>query len=263
MRQIIINIPTAKWILGLSASLALLLVVGVGLGLVSAQEGGDQIQIYGSGEATAAPWVLYDNLAGGVKIVESDLTPKGGEDTTGNHITFAFNVVKDAEGNVEGKIVWRDTDLNVVVEGEPVSVEPHPDRGAPTGFSGIPYKIVGVTTKEVTIGKTTFPVGSTIRTSCFRRRHRRPFWGHRVFRDIPERDNRGGGERRKGIPVERLRLRRKCGGCKGALRKTKLWAEPHPRKTCHEGVGVTGAAEFRRIISPRSHPAQHYHPRWR
>ena len=46
-----------------------------------------------------------------------------------------------------------------------MSVEPHPSRGAPTGFSGIPYKIVGVTTKEVTIGKTTFPAGSTIRNS--------------------------------------------------------------------------------------------------
>ena len=165
MRINIMNIPTAKWILGLGASLAILLIVGVGLGVASAQEEGDQIQIYGSGEATAAPWVTYDNLAGGTKDVESDLTPKGGEDTTGNHITFAFNVVKDAEGNVEGKMVWRDTDLNVVVEGKPVSVEPHPARGAPTGFSGIPYKIVGVTTKEVTIGKTTFPVGSTIRNS--------------------------------------------------------------------------------------------------
>ncbi len=165
MRKIIGNLPTAKWILGLGASLAILLIVGVGLGVVSAQEEGDQIQIYGSGEATAAPWVTYDNLAGGVKIVESDLTPKGGEDTTGNHFTFAFNVVKDADGNVEGKLTGRDTALNVVVEGEPVSAEPHPLRGAPTGFSGIPYKIVGVTTKEVTIGKTTFPVGSTIRNS--------------------------------------------------------------------------------------------------
>ena len=112
-----------------------------------------------------APWVTYDNLAGGVRDIESDLTPKGGEDTTGNHFTFAFNVVKDAEGNVEGKLTWRDTDLDVVIEGESVSVEPHPSRGAPTGFSGIPYKIVGVTTEEVTIGETTFPVGSTIRNS--------------------------------------------------------------------------------------------------
>ena len=53
MRKIIVNIPTAKWVLGLGASLAILLIVGVGLGAVSAQEGGDQI--HGSGEATAAP----------------------------------------------------------------------------------------------------------------------------------------------------------------------------------------------------------------
>ncbi len=165
MRKIIGNLPTAKWILGLGASLAILLIVGVGLGVASAQEEGDQIQIYGSGEATAAPWVTYDNLSGGIRDVGSNLTSRGGEDTTGNHFTFAFNVVKDAEGNVEGKLTWRDTDLNVVVEGEPVSVEPHPGRGAPTGFSGIPYQIIGVTTKEVTIGKTTFPVGSTIRNS--------------------------------------------------------------------------------------------------
>jgi hypothetical protein len=165
MRKIIMNIPTAKWILGLGASLAILLVVGVGLGAVSAQEGGDQIQIYGSGEATAAPWVTYDTLAGGVKDVGSNLTKKGGEDTTGNRFTFAFNVVKDAEGKVEGKIIWRDLDLDVVVEGKPVSVKPHPSRAAPTGFSGIIYQIIGVTTKEVTIGKTTFPVGSTIRNS--------------------------------------------------------------------------------------------------
>ena len=106
MRKIIVNIPTAKWIFGLGASLALLLIVGVGFGAASAQEGGDQIQIYGSGEATAAPWVTYDFLAGGVGDVGSNLTEKGGEDTTGNRFTFAFNVGKDAEGKVEGKIYW-------------------------------------------------------------------------------------------------------------------------------------------------------------
>ena len=73
---------------------------------------------------------------GGTTDVVSDLTARGGKDLTGNHFTFAFNASKNKDGSVEGLMRWEDTDLGAVIEGEVVSIAPHPCRGAPTGYKG-------------------------------------------------------------------------------------------------------------------------------
>ena len=154
-----------KWGVGLAATLALLVALGFSFSTTAAVADPTEIKAYGSGEAVAAPWVTYDKLAGGTGNVGSDLTASGGKDTTGNHFTFAFNAIQNKDGTVEGSLRWEDTDLGVVIEAEVVSIAPHPSRGAPTGYKGTSYRIVGKTTVPVTIEGTTFSVGSKIQNS--------------------------------------------------------------------------------------------------
>ena len=154
-----------KWVVGLAVTLALLVALGFSFSTTSAVEDPTVIKAYGSGEAVAAPWVTYDNPAGGTGNVGSDLTAKGGKDVTGNHFTFAFNAIKNKDGTVEGLLRWEDTDLGAVIEAEVVSIAPHPSRGAPTGYKGTSYRIVGRTTMPITIEGTTFSAGSKIQNS--------------------------------------------------------------------------------------------------
>ena len=154
-----------KWGVGLAAALALLVALGFSLSTTAAVEDPTEIRAYGSGEAVAAPWVTYDNLAGGTTNVGSDRTASGGKDATGNHFTFAFNAIKNKDGTVEGLLKWEDTDLGAVIEAEVVSIDPHPKRGAPTGYQGTSYRIVGKTSKPVTIEGTTFSAGSLVNNS--------------------------------------------------------------------------------------------------
>lgn len=154
--------------LGLALALLLaLLLMGLGLPWASAGggEGARRIEAYGSGEAISAPWVTYDNLAGGTAHVGSDLTGAGGNDTTGNGFTFAFDAVRERDGTVTGSMKWKDTVLDVAIHGTVHLLEAHPSKGAPSGFHGISFKMEGTTTAEVTIGGIVFPAGVTIRNS--------------------------------------------------------------------------------------------------
>ncbi len=140
------------------------LALGVS-GLAASKGNGARIEAYGSGEGIASPWVTYDVLGGGTVNIGSDLTGSGGADTTGNLFTFAFNAVRDEDGNVSGSLRWKDVDLDVVVRGEIHLLEPHPSRGPPSGFRGTSFKMEGATTEAVTIDGIVFPAGSTIRNS--------------------------------------------------------------------------------------------------
>ena len=153
-----------KWGVALAATSALLVALGFSFSPTAAEDP-TEIKAYGSGEAVAAPWVTYDKLAGGTGNVGSDLTASGGKDTTGNHFTFAFNAIQNKDGTVEGLLRWEDTDLGAVIEAEVVSIAPHPSRGAPTGYKGTSYRIVGRTTMPITIEGTTFSAGSKIQNS--------------------------------------------------------------------------------------------------
>ena len=96
--------------------------------------------IYGSGEATAAPFVTHILLAGGTKNIRS-FGDAPFEDTVGNHFTFAFNATRDENGNVEGSMRIVDLDQGLVIESDVEVLKVRELRGPPVGFEGFAYHV--------------------------------------------------------------------------------------------------------------------------
>jgi len=96
--------------------------------------------IYGSGEATAAPFVTHILLEGGTKNIRS-FGDAPFEDTVGNHFTFAFIATRDENGNVEGSMRIVDLDESLVIESDVEVLKVRELRGPPVGFEGIAYHV--------------------------------------------------------------------------------------------------------------------------
>lgn len=96
--------------------------------------------IYGSGEATAAPFVTHSLLEGGTKNVRS-FGEAPFEDTVGNHFTFAFLATRDENGNVEGSMRIVDLDQGLVIESDVAVLKVRELRGPPVGFEGRTYHV--------------------------------------------------------------------------------------------------------------------------
>ena len=96
--------------------------------------------IYGSGEATAAPFVTHILLEGGTKNIPSFGDPPF-EDTVGNHFTFAFLATRDENGNVEGSMRIMDLDDGLVIESDVEVLKVRELRGPAVGLDGIAYHI--------------------------------------------------------------------------------------------------------------------------
>ncbi len=138
----------------LAVTLALAFTLALGVGWRSASAG-DPIRIHGFGEATAAPFVTYNELAGGTKDVESfGRTSLGAAgDTVGNRITFVFGAASDAEGWVHGLMLFVDHTLNLRISSDVAVFVFHPKHGAPVGFEGDTFKMASSTTSVVVNGE--------------------------------------------------------------------------------------------------------------
>ncbi len=115
---------------------ALALMLGVGLSPAFAGE--VPKEVLGFGEAKTAPFITYDNVAGGTKDIKSfskkSLGAIGG--VIGNRITFAFGATKDAEGKVQGQMFFADHALSLRISSDVADFIPHPKRRAPVGVKG-------------------------------------------------------------------------------------------------------------------------------
>ena len=141
----------------LAVTLALAFTLALGFGWRSASAG-DPIRIHGFGEATAAPFVTYNELAGSTKDVESfGRTSLGAAgDTVGNRITFTFGAASDAEGWVHGQMSVIDHTLNLWITSDVAVLVSHPEHGAPVGFEGDEvgsFKMASSTTSVVVNGE--------------------------------------------------------------------------------------------------------------
>ena len=96
--------------------------------------------VYGTGEATAAPFVTHSLLEGGTKNVPS-FGDAPFEDTVGNRFTFAIIATRDENGNVEGSMRIVDLDGGLVIEGDVAVLKVRELRGPPVGLEGIAYHI--------------------------------------------------------------------------------------------------------------------------
>lgn len=127
------------WVLGVSATLALLLALGVGLSAVFAD--GTETEVSGDGEATAGSvtYTLAPGPCGDNGVVHSGTGPGSGalQSSTGNRFTFEFEASKE-NGVVEGKMKLIDHDLGLEIESDVTSLSvPHPTCGAPVGQAGL------------------------------------------------------------------------------------------------------------------------------
>ena len=94
--------------------------------------------IYGSGEATAAPYMTYIRHEGGISFIRSFGDPPF-EDTVGNRFTFAFHATIDENGDVQGSMQMVDLDHGLVIESDVETLRPHPVHGPPAGFKGVSW----------------------------------------------------------------------------------------------------------------------------
>ncbi len=136
-------VRTARLALPILVALSLTLVLGVGLRTAFSGEGPKEI--LGFGEAKAAPFNTFHEVAGGTKDVKSFGKKSLGAigDTVGNRITFAFGATKDAKGNVQGQIFLRDHALNLTISSDVTGLVPHPKHRAPVGVKarGLNYAV--------------------------------------------------------------------------------------------------------------------------
>ncbi len=96
--------------------------------------------IYGSGEATAAPFVTHILLEGGTKNIPS-FGEAPFEDTVGNHFTFAFLATRDENGNVDGSMRIVDLEQSLVIESDVEVLKVRELRGPPVGLEGDAYHV--------------------------------------------------------------------------------------------------------------------------
>ena len=94
--------------------------------------------IFGSGEATAAPYMTYIRHAGGISFIRSFGDPPF-EDTVENRFTFAFHVTVDENGDIQGSMQIVDLDQSLATESDVETLRPHAVRSPPAGFEGVSY----------------------------------------------------------------------------------------------------------------------------
>ena len=119
-------------------SILVILPFMLGIGSSTALSEGNPKEILGFGEAETAPFVTYDELAGGTRDIKSFGKTSLGAigDTVGNRLTFAFGATEDAEGNVQGQMFLFDHALNLRISSDVAVLVPHPKVGAPAGVKG-------------------------------------------------------------------------------------------------------------------------------
>jgi len=131
---------------GLAGTLALLMVLALGLTTVFAQ---GPMRVSGGGEAVAAEFVTYHMLAGGTVDVPSI-------GTIGNRFTFGFNGTKDSNGNVQGQMQLVDHDLGLTIHSDVADIDTHPNQGAPVGTGdppGVSFRMSSSTESVIVNGE--------------------------------------------------------------------------------------------------------------
>ncbi len=115
----------------------------LGIGLSAALSAENPNDVSGFGEAVAVTTIETTMLDGGVKAQKSSANTSLGAigDTVGNRFSFAFGAVRDAEGQIEGQLFFRDHDLDLTISTDIAILEPHPKRGAVVGVEarGLSY----------------------------------------------------------------------------------------------------------------------------